>query len=34
MDQFAEYFLGATLVLFTLYAAVRIVLARYFPKDT
>jgi hypothetical protein len=34
MDQIAEYVLGAVLVAFTLYAAVRIVLARYFPKDT
>jgi hypothetical protein len=34
MDQIAEYILSAVIVAFTLYAVVRIVLARYFPKDT
>jgi hypothetical protein len=34
MDQFAEYFLGATLVAVTLYSLVRIALAYFFPQDT
>jgi hypothetical protein len=34
MDQFPEYFLGGALVLFTLYAAVRVALIYFFPKDT
>jgi hypothetical protein len=34
MDQIAEYFLGATLVLVTLYTLVRVTLVYLFPKDT
>jgi len=34
MDQFAEYFLGATLVVVTLYTLVRVALVYLFPKDT
>jgi hypothetical protein len=34
MDQIAEYFLCAALVLFTLYSVVRIALVYFFPKDT
>jgi hypothetical protein len=34
MDQFAEYFLGVTLVAVTLYTLVRVALVYLFPKDT
>jgi hypothetical protein len=34
MDQFAEYFLGATLVAATLYSLVRVALVYFLPKDT
>jgi hypothetical protein len=34
MEQFAEYALGAGLVIITLYMLVRVALAYLFPKDT
>jgi hypothetical protein len=34
MEQWAEYFLNATIALVTIYILVRVALAYFFPKDS